>query len=137
MYSSQNYRPFRWFRIAVGVFLGLVLAAIVAGLVFAFLRPTPFAVFPRFGFFWFPFGFFGAFFIFFLLFALVRWIFFPWGGWGWWGGRGYYRRRYYYDDPALQVLRERYARGEITKEQFDQMMRDLQQPPPGGSSPAS
>ncbi|HVH15745.1 MAG TPA: SHOCT domain-containing protein [Candidatus Angelobacter sp.] len=25
------------------------------------------------------------------------------------------------------MLRERYARGEITKEQFDQMTRDLQQ----------
>jgi putative membrane protein len=28
-------------------------------------------------------------------------------------------------DRALQVLRERYAKGEITKEQFDQMLRDL------------
>lgn len=26
---------------------------------------------------------------------------------------------------ALEILRERYARGEITKEQFDQMRRDL------------
>ncbi len=25
----------------------------------------------------------------------------------------------------VRILRERYARGEITKEQFDQMMRDL------------
>ncbi len=28
-------------------------------------------------------------------------------------------------DRALDILRERYARGEITKEQFDQMRRDL------------
>ncbi len=28
-------------------------------------------------------------------------------------------------DRALDVLRERYARGEITKEQYDQMRRDL------------
>lgn len=29
-------------------------------------------------------------------------------------------------DRALDILRERYARGEITKEQYDQMRRDLQ-----------
>lgn len=31
-------------------------------------------------------------------------------------------------DSALDILRERYARGEITKEQFDQMRRDLEAP---------
>ena len=28
-------------------------------------------------------------------------------------------------ESALEILRKRYARGEITKEQFDQMRRDL------------
>jgi putative membrane protein len=28
-------------------------------------------------------------------------------------------------DPSYQIVRERYARGEITKEQFQQMMHDL------------
>lgn len=28
-------------------------------------------------------------------------------------------------DSALEILKQRYARGEITKEQFDQMRRDL------------
>jgi len=45
-----------------------------------------------------------------------------------WGAR---RRRWQENrmerDPAL-ILRQRYARGEITKEQFDQMMRDLRSP---------
>jgi len=60
----------------------------------------------------------------FLLFALswaVRWFFWPWG----WG-RGYSRRGYWHGDESYYILRARYARGEITKEQYDQMMRDLE-----------
>jgi putative membrane protein len=70
---------------------------------------------PLFGVGWIliPLFFFGVFFA-------LRWFF--WGGWGW--GRGWYGR--YYDDPAIEVLRERFARGEITKEQFERMARDLQ-----------
>lgn len=30
-------------------------------------------------------------------------------------------------DSALQIARERYARGELTKEQFEQMTKDLHQ----------
>jgi putative membrane protein len=33
----------------------------------------------------------------------------------------------YPQDDALRILRERYAKGEITKEQFDQMTHDLTQ----------
>jgi len=29
------------------------------------------------------------------------------------------------EDTALQILRERYAKGEITKRQFDQMKKDI------------
>jgi putative membrane protein len=74
--------------------------------------------YPVFGWwFFFPFGFF---FIFFILFFVGRFIFWPWG-WGW-------RRRYWYGyGDAREILRQRYARGEITKEQFDQMTRDLEQ----------
>ncbi len=32
-------------------------------------------------------------------------------------------------DPAVSVLRERYARGEISKEEFEAKMRDLGGPP--------
>jgi uncharacterized membrane protein len=67
--------------------------------------------------FWFPFPFFP---VVFLSFFGLRWFF--WGGWGW--RRGWYGRYY---DPALETLRERFARGEITKEQFDSMVKDLEE----------
>jgi uncharacterized membrane protein len=62
---------------------------------------------------------------FFLIFFIFGWAWVP-------HNRGYWRRRYrgYYgsnDDDAIQVLRQRYARGEITKEQLEQMTRDLEQ----------
>jgi putative membrane protein len=45
--------------------------------------------------------------------ALAKWLFS--GG----GGTGSAR-------PPLDVLKERYARGEITREQYEQMRRDLE-----------
>ena len=74
---------------------------------------------PMFGFGW-VWNVFG------ILFAI--WIFSRIFGWGWRGSRRYRYRGWYPDDNnAYQIIRERYAKGEITKEQFDQMMRDLQQ----------
>ena len=61
----------------------------------------------------------------FLILLIFGWAAFP-------SSRRYWRRRYrgYYgpdDDDAVQVLRQRYARGEITKEQLEQMTKDLEQ----------
>ncbi len=68
------------------------------------------------------FGWVGALFSLFFFFWVFSWFFRPWG-WGW----GYRRRyRWWRYDDAERILRERYARGEITKEQFEQMMRDLE-----------
>ena len=73
--------------------------------------------YPFFGWWFFPFS---IFFLFIVLFIVSRLVLWPMG----WGGR----RRYWcgYGD-ANEILRQRYARGEITKEQFDQMKRDLEQ----------
>jgi putative membrane protein len=39
------------------------------------------------------------------------------------------QRRSPVNDPALAILRERYARGEINREEFEARRRDLQAPP--------
>lgn len=102
---------------AWGIFAILAIVAIVATLSFWLFAPRPFPVryYP-----FFPFGGLFAIFWIFAIFFVVRWLFFPWR----WGG---YRRYWHYQDESYYILRQRYARGEITKEQFDQMMRDLEQ----------
>jgi putative membrane protein len=106
----------RW--IFGGLFILMLLAFFVVPLVFAgwyaFYGPMPYFVRP---FFFFPFGF-----LIFILIALfaVRWIFW---GWGW--RRGYGRNHWGYGGDAKEILKRRYARGDITKGQFDQMKKDI------------
>ncbi len=71
----------------------------------------------------FPWGIVGNLFGVFIFLWIISWFFFPWRRryWGWGSNRGWRD-----EDRALQLLRERYARGEITKEQFDQMSNDLE-----------
>lgn len=108
-------RVFRW------VILGIMILVVVWFALFAFsymMRPTP--VFQYFYYrpFFFPFGFFFGILLLFFIFGTLRWVFWPWG----WR----YRRRYWrHYDQSYNILRERFARGEITKDQFEQMMRDL------------
>ncbi|HTY81517.1 MAG TPA: SHOCT domain-containing protein [Dehalococcoidales bacterium] len=65
------------------------------------------------------------------LMGLLMMIF--WGGIIWlivWGISRLTRheaRRHYSDRDPLDIVRERYARGEITKEQFDQLKKDLKE----------
>jgi putative membrane protein len=110
---------FRW--LIVG---GIIIVVVWFALSFFFFvtRPIQGFYYPFYHPFFFPFGLlFGLFFIF-IVFGALRWVF-----WGWGGG---YRRRYWrYGDQSYYILRERYARGEITKEQYEQMMQDLQKDP--------
>ena len=52
----------------------------------------------------------------FIIFIIARRFFWPWRG-------GWYR---YESRSAQSILKERYAKGEITKEQFEEMLRDLE-----------
>jgi uncharacterized membrane protein len=44
-----------------------------------------------------------------------------------WRSRRRYWRQYLMENAPVRILRERYARGDITREQFDQALRDLEQ----------
>ncbi len=102
---------------------GLILFIVVAFTFAAVARPYFYsAMMPHYGgWLFFPFFFpFGFLFCLLVIFALGRLLFWPWA-WGW------RRGHWYHHDEAGEILRTRYAKGEITKEQFDQMMRDLEQ----------
>jgi putative membrane protein len=119
--SSRRWVPFPVLA-AVGVALVAIGVWLYANDPSALSTASP----PWYGWPWFPFGWFFFIPIFFLIFFAFRWYF--WGGW-WWGQGAGYRWGY---DASHEILRERYAKGEITKERFEQMMRDLDQPRQGG-----
>jgi putative membrane protein len=118
-YGEQHPRrgsPFAWAILAVAVAAVIAFFAVLAIHGYPGSPAARYYGYPVFGlWFFFPFG---ILFIFILLFLVSRLIFWPMG----------WRRRYWYDyGDAQEILRQRYARGEITKEQFDQMKRDLEQ----------
>jgi len=114
------------------VIIGVVLAGVAAVLLVLVLYPSAFGVSAPSGpSRYYPFGgVFLAFFILIVIFFVVRVAF--------WSSRASrYGRRYGRGDPSgnygrnrpAMIARMRYARGEITREQYDQIMRDLGRPP--------
>jgi uncharacterized membrane protein len=120
--SEYQWRhPGRFILWSFIAFLAIIGTIAAIGLVF--FRPAPVMYYPvAYG--WFPFGFLFPLFFIFAAFWILRWLFFPWR-WGY--SRRYWGSGWGYGDRAYYILRERYARGAITKDQYDQMMRDLQQ----------
>ena len=121
-YDDRHLRTrngFLWVIVALAIVaLVAFIGAIVAHNYF-FPNGMMYYGYPMYGWWFFPFG---AFFFLIFIFLIFRFAFWGWGG-GW---RWRHRYRYGYGD-AHEILRQRYARGEITKEQFDQMYRDLEQ----------
>jgi len=115
-YGSYGDRPHRsYWGVGLAALILVVLLLIFATWTIHPYYPAP-AMYYGGWWFFFPFGF--IFFIF-VLFFIGRLIFWPWGS-GW-------RRNYWYrHDEAYYTLRQRYAKGEITKDQYDQMMKDLE-----------
>jgi len=119
----EGPRAHRWL-----LFAGIgVVAIVVVGVVLWFSLPRP----GRSYGFWFPLG--GL-----LVVFLVLWLSFTVIRIAWWSSR---RERYRAArasgrfggpgfDPAIRVARMRYARGEITREQYDQIVRGLRPGPP-------
>ena len=104
--------------IGLAILLGVIGVAIFLSILFhpTMIRPTPFGTF---GWIW-------ALFWLLVFFLFVSWMvrISVWGVWGgYYGGR--HSGRHWRWDPAAQIVRERFARGEITREQYEQMMRDL------------
>lgn len=119
MLGARNPSSSSRARLLIPVIGLFVVVGIIAA--FFFYGPPSVGAYPWYGW-WFPFPWFFIIIpVIFLAFFAFRWIF--WGCWGW-GGRWYYNE---YNDRAFEILKERFARGEITKEQFERMARDLEQ----------
>jgi uncharacterized membrane protein len=109
----------------------VILIAIAALVLFILLYPTSFGLAPptypyRFGLFG---GVFFFFFVLIVVFFIVRVAF-------WSTRQSRYGRRYrqypeggYGQNRPVMVARMRYARGEITREQYDQIVQDLSRRP--------
>jgi putative membrane protein len=121
--NDQQWRRVRGF-IAWGVFglIILVAASIIASLLFLGSRSseTFYPFFPAY-FFPFHFGWLGGIFVILVFFLIARWVFLSWRN----GNTSSSYWQHHGDNSAHNILKERYAKGDITKEQFEKMMLDL------------
>ena len=107
-----------WGIVGLIAVIGLSIALSVY---FAPWRPAGFFHYPFF--FPFQFGGLGAIFMILIIFLVARRFFGPWRG----GEDGYYSYLQQQKVDGASIVKERYAKGEITKEQFEQMLDDLRQ----------
>ncbi len=111
--SARPPRIWPWVLLPVVAVIAAISIAVVGFLTVGRAGPWPW-----WGFFpWFPFVGIGIVFGFLFLFSALRWSWGPWCGYD-----GGYRG---YEDQSRAILRERYARGEVTREQFDELRRHL------------
>jgi putative membrane protein len=109
-------------RLAQIVGLGIIGLIVLLGVSIAlsYLSPRPVTeTFYYNPFFPFRLGWVGGIILILIVFWVARWFLWPWRR-----REDYYSPRYR-DGDAEVILKERYAKGEITKEQFEQMLSDL------------
>jgi putative membrane protein len=141
-YGNRGYwtpPPRRRPRVWIAAAVALVAVAVVGVLLLLYLDgtfgPSPYGGRPYYGVFG---GFFLLIVIVWLGFFLLRvsfWSARTQGRYG--GGNGPYGGPRHGPDPAVVIARQRYARGEITREQFDQIMTDLGRRGRGPGGPLS
>jgi putative membrane protein len=122
--NMSNNQSDRIRQIAGWGIIGLIVVigvSIVLSLLFAPWRPGGFS---SHLFFPFHFGWLGTIFLIFLVILIARWFIGPWRAGR---GEGYHSYPQQPRPDAASIVKERYAKGEITKEQFEQMIRDLRQ----------
>jgi putative membrane protein len=117
MYGGARRRPTWMGAVLVGstVLVGVVVLVFLLALTGAFGTTTGRPWFGVFG------GLFLVFLVLWVAFFVFRIVFWSRRNRG--GGPA---RGYGYRDPAVAILRQRYARGEITREQYDRIMTDLE-----------
>ena len=114
--STRVGKYVAWGLVGLMILVGI---SIATSLIFFASRSSG-NFYPPIQFFPFHFGLFSAIFLIFIIFLIARLLFWP-------------RSKYYLNSnsrhriDAREILRERYAKGEITMEQFEKMMRDLKQ----------
>ncbi|HJU35617.1 MAG TPA: SHOCT domain-containing protein [Nitrososphaera sp.] len=120
--SNQEKQSNRIRRIVGWGIIGLI-TIVAASVVLSYFTPRPVVEEEGFyynnPFFLFRFGWVGGIILIFITFWLARWFLWPWRRRGDYFSYGYPHR------DAESILKERYAKGEITKEQFEQIMCDL------------
>jgi putative membrane protein len=84
------------------------------------IAPRQSGTFFHYPFFPLRFGWLGGILLIVVVLLIARW-------WLFWPRRGYYSDAQQQRVDATSIVKERYAKGEITKEQFEQMLRDLRQ----------
>jgi uncharacterized membrane protein len=110
MQNNSDSDP--WIHKGLAIMFVLIGIAIVVAVI---TYPDHYGSFPSFGFGG-IFSFFLFVFIFFCIFRGVCWGF----GWSWWAWGSHN-----HDGHEKRILKRRYARGDITKEKYESMMKDL------------